>query len=89
MTAIAVLLSCAENMTLRVTISVNLCHHKDHVPYFDVEMLSGALDTIQENLEWSTLASLVTQIQASYPNVTAQQVHATWSQMSKTLWKCN
>jgi hypothetical protein len=57
------------------------------MPHFDVEMLSGALDIIQENLEWSTPASLVTQIQVSYPNVTTQQVHATWSQMSETLWK--
>jgi len=69
------------------TISINLHHEDDHVPYFDVEMPSGASDIIRDNLEWSTPASLVTQIQALYPNVTAQQIRTTWTQMSETLWK--
>ena len=68
-------------------IMVNLRHHDDHVLYFDVEMPSGALDIICEHLKWSTPASLVLQIQATYPNVTAKQVHAAWTEMSKTLWK--
>ena len=50
-------------------------------------MPSGALDIISEHLEWHTLASLVTQIQKSYPTVTAKQIHTAWAQMSKTLWK--
>lgn len=74
------------NGTDRV-ITVNLRHHDDHVPYFDVEMPSGASDIIREHLEWSTPASLVPQIQAAYPNVTAKQVHAAWTEMSETLWK--
>lgn len=70
-------------------ISVNLHHDDDHVPYFDVEMPPGAADIIHENLEWSMPAALVTKIQESYPNVTAKQVHAAWTEMSKTLWKWN
>ena len=66
---------------------VNLQHHNDHIPYFDVEMPSGASDIICDSLEWSTQASLVTKIQESYQNVTVKQVHAAWTKMSETLWK--
>ena len=68
-------------------ISVNLQHHDDHIPDFDVEMPSGASDIIHQHLEWSTPVSLVPQIQTSFPNVTAKQVHAAWTDMSETLWK--
>lgn len=68
-------------------ILVNLRHHDDHIPYYDVEIPSGALDIINKHLEWCTPASLVTQIQMLYPNVTAKQVHTAWTQMSETLWK--
>lgn len=50
-------------------------------------MPSGASDIIREHLEWSTPGSLVEQIQASYPSVTAKQVHTAWTEMSETLWK--
>jgi len=53
-------------------------------PYFDVEMPSGASDIIRQHLEWSTPVSLVPQIQTSFPNVTAKQVHAAWTDMSET-----
>jgi hypothetical protein len=71
------------------TVSIHLHHYDDHIPYFDVEMPPGALDMIREDLEWSTPASLGAKIQASYPNVTAKQVHSAWTEMSETLWKRN
>ena len=43
-------------------ILINLRHHDDHIPYFDVEMPSGASEIICERLEWSTPGSLVEQI---------------------------
>lgn len=42
---------------------------------------------ICENLEWSTLNSLVGQIQCIYPNISATQVHAAWTTMLEELWK--
>jgi hypothetical protein len=50
-------------------------------------MPPAAAEVIRANLEWSTSAALVSQIQALYPNVSGKQVHATWSKMSETLWK--
>ncbi|KAG6867397.1 hypothetical protein C0993_003278 [Termitomyces sp. T159_Od127] len=58
-----------------------------HKPYYDVTMPPGATAIIRENLEWSTPNSLVMKIQSSYPNITANQVHNSWTMMSKTLWK--
>jgi hypothetical protein len=68
-------------------VRVKLRHSDDHVPYYDVEMPPEAATMIRENLEWSTPASLVPKIQAGYPNVTANQIHAAWTSMSETLWK--
>ena|SRR5882762_6297099 len=83
----SLVVTCRECASTDRIISVNLQHHDDHIPYFDVEMPSGASDIIRENLEWSTPAALVTKIQDSYPHVTGKQVHAAWTEMSETLWK--
>jgi hypothetical protein len=50
-------------------------------------MPPGAAEMIREGLEWSTPATLAPEIQAAYPNVTAQQVHAAWTEMSEILWQ--
>ena len=68
-------------------ITTILAHHENHVPYYDVEISEGASHIICENLEWTTPVALVPKIQALYPGVTAAQVYAAWSKMSKTLWK--
>ena len=68
-------------------IRVKLQHFDNHAPYYDVEMPPEAATMIRENLEWSTLVSLVPKIQAAHPNVTANQIHAAWTGMSETLWK--
>jgi hypothetical protein len=75
-----------EESTNRV-VTIILAHHESHVPYYDVEMPQGASDIIRESLEWTTPVTLVPKIQALYPNVSANQIHAAWSQMSETLWK--
>lgn len=72
-----------EKSTDRV-ITVILAHHENHVPYYDVEMPDGASDIIREGLEWTTPVALVPRIQALYPGVSADQIHAAWSKMSET-----
>ena len=42
---------------------------------------------IWENLEWTTLNVMVPKIQASFPTVTATQIHSAWTIMSEILWK--
>ena len=86
----SLIVACRKADTLNGTdhvISAQLQHNEDHIPYFDAEMLSGTLDIICQNLEWSTPASLVIQIQALYPNVSTNHVHHAWTRMSKTLWR--
>ena len=51
------LVSCAArgtNNTGSRTITVELHHHKNHLPYYDVTLSSEAAILICENLEWST-----------------------------------
>jgi hypothetical protein len=66
---------------------IRLQHHKSHLPYYDVEMPDGASEIIQESLEWLTPILLVPKIQALYPNISAKQIHSTWSRMSEILWR--
>jgi hypothetical protein len=68
-------------------IRIKLRHFDNHVPYYDVEMPSEAAAMIRKNLEWSTPVSLVPKVQAAYPSVTGNQIHAAWTGMSETLWK--
>jgi hypothetical protein len=58
-----------------------------HVPYYDVALPLGAVETIQEDLEWTTPSEMARKIQAAYPAVSAKQVHKAWTTMSETLWK--
>ena len=46
-----------------------------------------ALEIIRTNLEWTTPVSMVGRIQGLFPNVTAKQIHAAWTQMSDVLWR--
>ena len=88
----SLIVACRKADTLNGTnrvISVQLQHHEDHTPYFDVEMPSGASDIICRNLEWSTPGSLVIQIQALYLNVSTNQVRHAWTKMSKTVEKAS
>jgi hypothetical protein len=69
------------------TVTVQLHHHKNHQPYYDVALPPNAADMICENLEWSTLVSITLKVQALYPQVTPKQVHFAWTQMSETMEK--
>ena len=68
-------------------IRVKLQHSDNYVPYYDIDMPSGAAGIIHKNLEWSTPVSLAPKIQAAYPNVTSKQIHGAWTHMRGTLWK--
>lgn len=41
-----------------------------------------AANIIHENLEWTTLVSIIPKVQAAYPQVTGKQVHWAWTEMS-------
>jgi hypothetical protein len=58
-----------------------------HTPYKDVTMPGGAIAIVCENLEWSTPSALVMQVQSVFRNVTANQIHHAWRQMSEEIWK--
>ncbi|KAJ7182106.1 hypothetical protein C8R46DRAFT_985238 [Mycena filopes] len=66
---------------------IRLQHKLAHVHYYDVQMPSGATALIRANIEWTTPVSMVGQVQASFPRVTAAQIHAAWTTMSEVLWK--
>jgi hypothetical protein len=66
---------------------LHLRHLERHKPYYDVTMPAEAAAMIRENVEWQTPGSMVPNIQASFPMVTAQQIHTAWMKMSETLWK--
>jgi len=68
-------------------ITIYLQHHEAHTPYYDVAMPDDAASLIREHLEWLTPSAMVSKVQASFPAVTATQVHSAWSVMSETLWK--
>jgi len=68
-------------------VTVRLDHHEKHVPYYDVAMPQDAIKMIRDSLEWSTPVSMVPRVQASFPNITAKQIHASWTQMSEVIWK--
>lgn len=70
-----------------VTIYVKHDHRDGHQPYYNVELPADAAAIIRENIQWANPNELVTQIQATYPSVTSNQIHTAWSRMSETLWK--
>jgi len=67
-------------------VTVALQHTKRHVPYCSVDMPPEALQIIREHL-WSIPSALVEQIQPNFPQVSAQQIHSAWAEMSEVLWK--
>lgn len=77
----------APGETGRTTLSIRAAHNIKHVPYYDVKMPAAALDIIRDNLEDSTPVSLTPRIKKRFPQVTAQQVHKAWTEMSEMLWK--
>jgi hypothetical protein len=79
--------SKVANITGQRIVTVHLHHHEQHAPYYDVVMPAEALEFIQTNLDWSTPVSMVGKVQALFPNVTAKQIHAAWTEMSEVLWK--
>ena len=81
-------MSCirGESLSSRI-VSVQIQHHERHLPYYDVAMPPEAADIICENLEWTTLVSIIPKVQAAYPQVTRKQVHWAWMEMSEVLWK--
>ncbi|ESK82156.1 hypothetical protein Moror_14489 [Moniliophthora roreri MCA 2997] len=68
-------------------ITLHVKHKHQHVLYYDVSVPEGASEIICQNLEWSMPSSLVLKVQATYPNVTAKQVHQAWGVISEELWK--
>ncbi|KAG5221139.1 SWIM-type domain-containing protein [Salix suchowensis] len=62
-------------------------HHTVHVLYCDVSVPVEVLDIVCKNLDNATPNKLVGQIQALFPQVTANQIHTAWTVMSEELWK--
>lgn len=54
--------------------------------YFDVTMPPTALQTIEEQAEWSTPAAMAAKIQSIHPQVTTKQIHAAWRGLSRLYW---
>jgi len=68
---------------VEVNVAVQLKHAARHVGYVDVSMPPEALAMIRDNVEWLTPVVMVTKVQAAFPNVTAQQIHRAWTEMSE------
>ena len=45
-----------------------------------------ALQMVQEQAEWSTPAAIAGKIQLAYPQVTTNQIHAAWRELSQAFW---
>lgn len=83
-------ISCRSNLSRGEntrTITIWLEHQKKHVPYYDVALPLEAVETIREDLEWTTPSEMARKIQVAYPVVSAKQVHKAWTTMSEMLWK--
>ncbi|KAK1222359.1 hypothetical protein PQX77_014797 [Marasmius sp. AFHP31] len=75
---------CSTGMKL---VTIDIHHHKRHIPYYDVGMPEEAAQVIRENLLDSTPNSLVHRLQKVFPQLTAKQVHSAWTVMSEEVWK--
>ncbi|KAJ7235267.1 hypothetical protein C8J57DRAFT_1248613 [Mycena rebaudengoi] len=69
------------------TVQIRLHHHESHVHYYDVALPPQAVTIIREKLEWSTPNEMVGMVQDCFPQVTSNQIHRAWLQMSEMLWK--
>jgi len=76
-----------RNKNAGYDIFVNLRHHANHILYDDVRMPPEALQMIQEQAEWSTPAAIAGKIQLVYPQVTTNQIHAAWKELSQAFWR--
>ncbi|KAG6835378.1 hypothetical protein H0H93_002014, partial [Arthromyces matolae] len=76
-----------ETEASMVRVTVRLVHGARHVTYTDVAMPEGALAIVRENVEWLTPVAMVNKVQATFPEVTAAQIHTAWSQMSQLYWR--
>ncbi|KAJ7765238.1 hypothetical protein B0H16DRAFT_1796560, partial [Mycena metata] len=79
--------TCQEKGEGKCIVIICLRHKLTHVHYYDVKMPTAAIDMIHVNIEWTTPVSMVGQVQATFPSVTAAQIHTAWTTMSKVLWK--
>ncbi|KAJ6558978.1 hypothetical protein B0H10DRAFT_2369275 [Mycena sp. CBHHK59/15] len=70
-----------------LNVTVQLKHAGKHINYTDVSMPHGALDMIHENVEWLTPVAMVSKVQATFPAVTAAQIHRAWMEMSEIFWR--
>ncbi|KAJ6622226.1 hypothetical protein B0H10DRAFT_1944828 [Mycena sp. CBHHK59/15] len=73
----------------KLNVTVCLKHVSEHVGYVDVSMPPEALDMIRDSVEWTTPVVMVAKVQAAFPNVTAQQIHRAWTEMSEPFWCFN
>ncbi|KAG6866071.1 hypothetical protein C0993_007653 [Termitomyces sp. T159_Od127] len=81
------IIACYEIKDLMVKVTVQLKHDTKHVTYTDVNMPEEALAIVHEHVEWLTPVAMVGKVQATFPEVTAAQIHAAWSQMSQLYWR--
>ena len=66
----------------------NLWHHVKHVLNVDVGMPPPkALQMIEEQAEWLTLAAMASKIQSRYPQVTMKQIHNALKGPSQAYWQ--
>ncbi|KAJ6607050.1 hypothetical protein B0H10DRAFT_2073246 [Mycena sp. CBHHK59/15] len=70
-----------------VLVDVKLRHAGSHVSYVDVSMPPAALDMIREYVEWLTPGAMVTKVQATFPDISAAQIHRVWTEMSEVYWR--
>ena len=81
------LISCREIEGSLSKVSVLIEHCIRHVDYLDVRMPDGATEMIRDQADWATPVALVPKVQASFPQVTASQIHAAWQQISQIFWR--
>ncbi|KAJ7217434.1 hypothetical protein C8J57DRAFT_1598609, partial [Mycena rebaudengoi] len=79
-------ISCCNDGS-KTAVRIRLHHHESHVHYYDVALPPQAVAIIREKLEWSTPNEMVGMVQDRFPQVTSNQIHRAWSQMSEMLWK--
>jgi hypothetical protein len=68
-------------------VTVRLNHGVQHLHYFNVDLPEGAAEIIRHSVEHSLPSQLVDEVQSTYPNVSAKQVHRAWSTMSQIMWR--
>ncbi|KAJ6609912.1 hypothetical protein B0H10DRAFT_2225449 [Mycena sp. CBHHK59/15] len=80
--------TCKDNEE-ELIVTVRLKHAAKHVSYVDVSMPHEALDMIRDNVEWLTPVAMATKVQATFPTVSAAQIHRAWMELSEPFWRFN